>query len=302
MRAFYADEVTLPLPQGHRFPAEKYPRLRQRLLDRYPAEVLTLQFAPPASAEQIQRVHTVDYFRRVVEGELSKQEIRRIGIPWSKNLVERALRSVGASIHAAHAALEDGLAFNLGGGTHHAFTDHGEGFCVFNDLAIAARDLQAQGIAQRILIVDCDVHQGNGTAAIFRDDPNVFTFSIHGEKNFPFHKERSDLDVPLPSGTRDAEYLETLSHCLKKIEGLFQPEVVFYVAGADAYIHDRYGKMALSKAGLAERDSCVFIWCLNHGWPIMAVLGGGYARNIDDVVDIHALTVEIALASWEKIN
>ncbi len=302
MQAYYADEITLPLPEGHRFPAEKYPRLRQRLISRYPAEALRLIFAAPASAEQIQRVHTVDYYQRVVQGSLSQQEMRRIGLPWSQNLVERALRSTGGSIAAAHAALAEGLAINLGGGTHHAFADHGEGYCVFNDLAVAARELQAVHRIARILILDCDVHQGNGTAAIFRDDPDVFTCSIHGEKNFPFHKEQSDLDIPLPFGTQDEAYLHALRLGLQQVDERFQPEVVFFIAGADAYVHDRYGKLALSKLGLAQRDKMVFEWCHQHGYPVLVVLGGGYAKHVEDVVDIHAATVDIALGFFERMQ
>ncbi|HTP09765.1 MAG TPA: histone deacetylase, partial [Anaerolineae bacterium] len=216
MRIFKTDQFVLPLPEGHRFPVSKYALLRQRVEAARLVPPNDLIEAPAASDEEITRAHTAEYLRRVKNGELTEKELRRIGFPWSPQMVERSRRSSGATIAAARAALIDGAkcGVNLAGGTHHAFADRGEGFCVFNDAAIAARAVQAEGLAQRIVVIDCDVHQGNGTAKIFENDPSVFTFSIHGAKNFPFHKEASDLDVALPDGADDATYLAALHEAL----------------------------------------------------------------------------------------
>jgi acetoin utilization deacetylase AcuC-like enzyme len=248
----------------------------------------------PATDDQILRAHDDEYLRRVKNGELTPKEIRRIGLPWSPELVARARCSVGGTISACRVALRDGLAVSLAGGTHHAFRDHGQGFCVFNDSAIAARAMQAEGRVRRVVIVDCDVHQGNGTAAILADDPTIFTFSIHGARNFPFHKERSDLDIELEDGTEDGDYLEALQLGLARALELAEAELAIYLAGADPYAGDQFGRLALSKAGLAQRDRLVFELCRGAGLPVATVMAGGYGHQIEDTVDIHLATVRIA--------
>jgi len=265
-------------------------RVRQCGLFR-PEDIVTPHAASDAA---ILRVHTPDYLRRLEKGELTEKEIRRIGLPWSPELVLRARHSAGATIEACRAALEEGVAVNLGGGTHHAFPDHGQGYCVLNDAAIAVRAMQAEARAGRVLIVDCDVHQGNGTAAIFRDDSRVFTFSIHGENNFPLKKEASDLDIALPDGTRDHVYLAALREGLEQAFRRSKAELAIYLAGADGYEGDRFGRLKLSKSGLQERDQMVFSRCLDANLPIAVTMAGGYAPNIDDIVDIHFQTVRAA--------
>ncbi len=257
MKIFRTDEFSLPLPEGHRFPVTKYALLRQRVEAAGIAKPADLLAAPAAGDEEITRAHTAEYVRRVQNGELTGKELRRIGFPWSPQLVERSRRSSGATIAAARAALRDGakLGVNLAGGTHHAFADRGEGYCVFNDAAIAARAVQAEGLAQRIVIIDCDVHQGNGTAKIFENDPSVFTFSIHGAKNFPFHKETSDLDVALPDGADDATYLAALREALPIVLERAQADLAIYLAGADPYFDDAFGRMKLTKPGSAGTRS-----------------------------------------------
>lgn len=273
---------------------KKYALLRQRVAEDGRILGREMLVPAPASDDQIRLVHTADYLTRVTQGLLSEKEQRRIGFPWSPGMVERSRRSVGGTIAAGRAALLEGYAANLAGGTHHAYPDHGEGYCVFNDTAIAARVLQAEGRARQILIVDCDVHQGNGTAAIFANDPTVFTFSIHGAKNFPFHKETSDLDIALPDGCDDAAFLEALRGGL--IQALRQAEanLAFYIAGADPFAGDRLGRMALTKAGLAERDWLVFDFCRRASLPVAVVMGGGYAKQVEDTVDIHFQTIQLA--------
>jgi acetoin utilization deacetylase AcuC-like enzyme len=247
-----------------------------------------------ASDAEIIRAHDAGYLHRVQNGLLTPQEIRRIGFPWSPEMVERSRRSAGATIEACRAALEDGFAANLAGGTHHAFSDSGQGFCVFNDSAIAARATQAEGRARRVIIIDCDVHQGNGTAAILASDPSVFTFSIHGAKNFPFHKEHSDLDVELEDGADDAPYLAALEQGLGLALDRAQAEMAIYLAGADPFAGDRLGRLALTKAGLAARDRLVFDLCQAAGLPVAITMSGGYAPQIEDIVDIHFQTIREA--------
>lgn len=294
MKVYYCDDFTYPLPEGHRFPAAKYPLLRQRVAAELvpPCELL-----PPDAATdaQLLRVHEPAYLTRVINGTLDAKEVRRIGLPWSPELVERCRRSVGSSIAACRAALTDGVAASLTGGTHHAFPDHGEGFCVFNDVAVAARAMQDEGRARRIAVVDCDVHQGNGTAAIFAGDPSVFTFSIHGAKNFPLRKERSDLDIELPDGTGDDAYLEALEFGLERALALAAADLAVYIAGADPFSGDTLGRMALSKAGLAARDRLVLDACSRAGAPVAVVMGGGYARDVGDTVAIQLETVRITM-------
>jgi len=294
VRLFYTDVFVLPLPPGHRFPMEKYSRLREALLVGGEFSVNDFHLPPPASDAELARAHTPDYIAAVASGRLDEKAQKAIGFPWSPDMVERSRRSAGATLSACRAALEDGVAANLAGGTHHAFADHGEGFCVFNDAAVAARAMQAEGLAERILIVDCDVHQGNGTASILAGDERSFTFSIHGARNYPFTKEQSDLDIELPDGCSDAAYLSQLEAGLETAFALARPELVIYLAGADPYHDDRLGRLGLSFAGLAERDRRVFAHCRNRHLPVAIAMAGGYARQIDDTVRIHATTLGLA--------
>jgi len=293
MRIYYSDIFVLPLPDDHRFPMRKYGLLRELVAG---AELIArddLLMPLPASREEIERVHDVDYVQRVFAGELTAREQRVIGFPWSPALVVRSRQSAGATLAACRSALADGVSVNLAGGTHHAYPDHGQGFCVFNDGAIAARAMQAEGLAQRIVVIDCDVHQGNGTAAIFAHDPSVFTFSIHGANNFPFHKEASDLDVALPDGTGDDDYLAALQASLARLD-LPAFDLAIYLAGADPFVGDTLGRLSLSKRGLAERDCMVLEACRDAGLPVAVVMAGGYARQVEDIADIHFTTVRIA--------
>lgn len=295
MRLFYTDHFELPLPDGHRFPMSKYRRLRQRVSASPWAFGCELHVPDPATDGQLCLAHTTDYVRRVVSGQLTAAEIRRIGFPWSPAMVERSRRSTGATIAAGRAALADGMAVNLAGGTHHACADAGEGFCVFNDVAVAARVLQREGLIRRALVIDCDVHQGNGTAAIFADDDSVFTFSIHGAKSFPLRKCPSDLDVALPDETDDAAYLEALGGALDEIFAAADFDLAFYLAGADPFEGDRLGRMRLTKRGLQQRDQRVLARCRQHGLPVAIAMAGGYAHEIEDIVDIHAATIRTAV-------
>ncbi len=296
MRLFYTDVFVLPLPAGHRFPMEKYARLRQALLASGEFRESDFHLPPAVSDEELARAHDLDYIHRVSHGRLDDKAQKAIGFPWSAGMVERSRRSAGATLSACRAALEDGVAANLAGGTHHAFRDHGEGFCVFNDAAVAARAMQAEGLAGRILIVDCDVHQGNGTASILAGDDSIFTFSIHGARNYPFDKEQSDLDIELPDGCSDAAYLLRLEEGLHTAFDIAHPDLFIYLAGADPYHDDRLGRLGLSFAGLAERDRMVYAQCNARHVPVAIAMAGGYARNIDDTVRIHCTTLLLAQA------
>jgi acetoin utilization deacetylase AcuC-like enzyme len=300
MRIFYTDEFVVPLPAGHRFPMAKYGLLRERLLGSGLVRSDDFAVPPAASDTELALVHTTAYVRQVVDGTLGAAARRRIGLPWSPALVERARRSVGATVAAARWAAEQRLGITLAGGTHHAFADRGEGFCVFNDVAVAARLLQRDGAVQRVLIVDLDVHQGNGTARMFRDDATVFTFDMHAAGNFPFRKEAADLDLMLPDGTTDAAYLQALQDGLVRIPDPARFGIVFYLAGADPFTGDRLGRLAISKAGLAERDRLVFEFCRLHGLPVAVTMAGGYGRDIADTVDIQTETVRTALQVIEE--
>jgi acetoin utilization deacetylase AcuC-like enzyme len=269
---------------------EKYGRLRERVLARGEDD---LRVPDAATDAELERVHDAGYVRRVAAGALTAQEVRRIGFPWSPALVERSRRSVGGTTAAARAALEDGVAANLAGGTHHAFADRGEGFCVFNDVAVAARAMQAERRAARVVVLDLDVHQGNGTASIFRGDDSVFTLSVHGANNYPFRKAASDLDVELPDGTADEAFLEAVE---RGVRAALSPggDLAFYVAGADPFEGDRLGRLAVTKRGLAARDALLFDLCAGAGTPVAVVMSGGYARDVTDTVDIHDATVRHA--------
>jgi len=295
VRAFYHDQFVLPLPPGHRFPMVKYERLRSRLLAESVLDTSSLHVSPAADDEDLLRVHTPSYLDRLMAGSLSVAEQRRIGFPWSRRMVERSRRSVGGTLAASRAALDHGLGINLAGGTHHAYPDRGAGFCVFNDVAVAVRSLQADGRIRRALIVDCDVHQGDGTAAIFAGDPNVFTFSIHGARNYPHRKVPGDLDIGLADLSGDEEYLAPLSEGLWRSLAQANPEMIVYLAGADPFFDDRLGRLALSKGGLAQRDQMVLDACLGAGLPLAIVMAGGYARQIEDTVDIHLTTIRLAV-------
>lgn len=243
------------------------------------------------SLDQLRLVHDPGYIDAVLGGTLQPQALRRLGFPWRPELPERSLRTVQGTVEAAADALATGVGLNLAGGTHHAFAGRGEGYCVFNDLAVAIRALQREGRLTRAVVIDLDVHQGNGTASLFAGDPDVFTFSMHGARNYPFHKERSRLDVELDDGTTDADYLRRLDACLDEVLAESRAEVACYIAGADPFAGDRLGRLRLSIEGLRLRDRKVIHACRRRGIPLVAVLGGGYARDLGDLVTIHANTV-----------
>ncbi len=297
MKIFYTDHFVLPTPPGHRFPMSKYALLRERVS----TLVLTEMMAEPPAAtdDQLALAHDREYIHRVQAGALSEKEVRIIGFPWSLAMVERSRRSSGATIAAArHALTYCTCGINLAGGTHHAFADHGEGFCVFNDSAIAARLMQAEFGLSKVLIVDLDVHQGNGTARILHGDDSIFTFSIHGEKNYPVRKEKSDLDIELPDGCTDETYLAVLAKHLPLLLHEVEPQLVIYLAGADPYEGDRLWRLALSKAGLAQRDQFVLGTLHAANIPVTVSMAGGYAENVADIVDIHFNTVRTAHALY----
>ena len=299
MKAFTCDRFPIPLPDWHRFPMAKYARLRRRIEESgliSPGDILVPE---AATDEDLRLAHDPEYVRKAGGGGLSRDAVRVIGFPWTPALVERSRRSVGATIEACRRAFEDGVAVNLAGGTHHAFRDHGAGFCLFNDAAIAARVLQAEGKALRVVIIDCDVHQGDGTASIFADDPTVFTFSIHGARNYPLRKQASDLDVELDDGAEDSAYLEALDRGVTLALERAGADLAIYLAGADPFIHDRLGRLRVSKAGLAERDRLVFERCRSGGLPVALTMAGGYAEEVEDTVEIHYRTVAEAVASAE---
>lgn len=285
---------TFPLPGGHRFPIAKYERLREQVLIERIVAREALREPERATRDALLLVHTADYVDRFFDGGLTPSELRRLGFPWSHALVERSLRAVGGTCEAAAAALDHGVAMNLAGGTHHAFPDHGEGFCVFNDVAVAVRLLQRAGRVRRVAILDLDVHQGNGTNAVFTGDESVFTFSMHGGRNYPFHKVPGSLDIELDDGTRDDDYLERLADHLPDVLALSQADLVVYLAGADPHEGDALGRLALSFDGLARRDAFVIQLCREVGIPIAITIAGGYGRKLDDTVRIHVETARIA--------
>jgi acetoin utilization deacetylase AcuC-like enzyme len=305
MQVFSNDRFSIALPAGHRFPSPKYRLLRERVSAELPG--LRLREADPASDGELALVHTPDYVTAVAEGTLSAAAQREIGFPWSERMVERSRRSVGATIAAARAALDDGVAAQLAGGTHHASADKGSGYCVFNDVAVAARLMQAEWHRRhrrllRVWVTDLDVHQGNGTASIFRDDPTVFTLSLHGAKNFPFRKEAGDLDVELPDGCADDVYLAALDAALDEAwqrQAAQPPGLAFYLAGADPHQGDRLGRLALTAQGLAERDRRVFHCLARHRVPVAVTMAGGYGHDIAVTVGIQLETVRLAHAAWQ---
>lgn len=300
MKTFTYDQYTFPLPEGHRFPAPKYGLLRQTVAQL--TAPITFVEAPQATTAQLRRAHTAEYITNLENGRLTREEIRRIGLPWSPELITRVRYSVGATIAVGRTALQEGIAASLGGGTHHACSDHGEGFCLYNDTAVAARVLQAEGRVQRVIIIDCDVHQGNGTAEITTGDPTIFTFSIHGEKNFPFRKIPSDLDIGLPDDTGDAIYLAALENGLHTALDLAHADLALYIAGADPHIHDRLGRLALTTEGLAARDRLVLQMCQHRGLPVGVLMGGGYGRSLEETVALYTQTIAIAATHFPSAS
>lgn len=297
MRVYYCDHFELPLPEGHRFPIQKYEIARQKCVDLL-GDRIQLTVAPAVEISDLERVHDRDYISRVFAGSLSQLEQKRIGFPWSPKMLQRSRRSVGATLAAAHQAWQHGIAAHLSGGTHHAFHDAGQGFCVFNDVAVAARSIQQHFDAESVLIVDLDVHQGNGTASIFAEDDSVFTFSMHGDRNFPFRKTAGDLDIGLPDGVEDGAYLSILKDALEQ-QIPQHVDLVLYIAGADPFRLDRMGRLKLSKSGLRRRDEMVVRHFLERQIPIAMVMGGGYGP-VDDVADIHANSVAVAAECFEQ--
>lgn len=306
MKLYYSDRFVLPLPPGHRFPMSKYRLLRERVAAA--SEGYDACEAPAATDGELALAHSPNYVDAVARGLLDAAQEREIGFPWTPEMVERARRSVGATIAAARAALIDGegVAANLAGGTHHASAERGSGYCVFNDVAVAARLMQAEWhrtrrALLRVVVIDLDVHQGNGTAAIFQDDPTVFTFSMHGEKNFPFRKVASDLDVDLPDACADTDYLAALDRALETVwrrHAGQAPGLAFYLAGADPHENDRLGRLRLSAGGLAERDRRVFEALRERRIPVAVSMAGGYGRDIDQTVDIQWRSLQLARESW----
>ncbi len=306
MQAFYSDQFVLPLPEGHRFPMAKYRMLRDALVEHQPD--IRLMPAPTATDGELAYAHTPAYIAAIADGTVAPAVTREIGFPWSLAMAERARRSVGATLAAARVAMVEGLAANLAGGTHHAYADKGSGFCVFNDVAVSARVMQAEwgrryGAARpplQVAVIDLDVHQGNGTAHIFRNDPSVFTLSLHGDKNFPFRKETGDLDVPLPDGCADADYLWALDGALAEMETRCTPGFVIFLAGADPYEGDRLGRLKLSYAGLMARDRKVFDWCFSRRIPAVFVMAGGYGHRIEETVHAQRNTYQLASQTWRN--
>lgn len=294
MKIYYTDHFDLPLPDGHRFPMDKYRRLRQHIVRSEHHLQDTLIVPPAVTDQQLLSCHTERYVHAVCEGTLSHNEIRRIGFPWSTQMVERSRRSTGATLAASRAAIADGISVNLAGGTHHAMRDAGEGYCVFNDAAVTIRTLQRERLIQSACVIDLDVHQGNGTAEILADDRTAFTLSLHGAKNFPIRKSPSDLDVNLDDGTTDEEYITVLCEALQQIDKSGPFDLAIYLAGADPFEHDRLGRLSLTKNGLAERDRTVMQWCLARNLPLAIAMAGGYAPDVNDIVAIHGTTVQLA--------
>ena len=316
MQAFYADNFVLPLPDGHRFPMAKYKLLRDRVVQELPGVVMSQ--APAASDGELALAHNPDYIAAITHGTLLAPAQREIGFPWSLAMAERARRSVGATVAAARVVLglgsaspgqeSPGLAANMAGGTHHAYAHKGGGFCVFNDVAVAARLMQTEWARHfkntrpplQVAIIDLDVHQGNGTASIFAGDTSVFTMSLHGEKNFPFRKEASDIDMALPDGCGDLQYLEALDKALDELQMQFQPGLVLYLAGADPFEGDRLGRLKLSYDGLEARDRRVFDWAWQRRIPLAFCMAGGYGVKIDETVQVQVNTYQVAFEYWQR--
>lgn len=294
LNAWSSARYSIPLPDGHRFPIEKYALLADGVVADGLISRAQVHEPDRASPEELRLVHSDDYIERFTEGKLTNDELRRLGFPWSPYLVERSWRSVGGTCAAAESALTDGIAINLAGGTHHAFPSYGEGFCVFNDVAVAVRSLMRRGKIRRATIVDLDVHQGNGTHETFRGDESVFTFSMHGRRNFPYNKVAGSRDVELEDGTGDETYLALLEEELPRVLHESQPDVVLYLAGADPHEGDRLGRLKLTLQGLARRDHFVLRSCREVGIPVAITMAGGYGREISTTVEVHKNTVRAA--------
>ncbi|HZX41316.1 MAG TPA: histone deacetylase [Myxococcaceae bacterium] len=298
MRVFHSDHHVVPLPPGHRFPMGKYRLLREALLASGVLQADELVPSELVDVQSLLRVHTPRWVRAVLDNRLTEAEQRRLGFPWSPELVLRSRAAVGGTCSAAVRALAEGIGGNLAGGTHHAFPDHGEGYCVFNDIAVSIRALQAAGSIRRALVVDLDVHQGNGTAAVFEGDPEVFTFSMHGERNFPFRKQRSSLDIALADGAGDEVYLDVLARHLPRVVEAARPDLLYYQAGVDPLAEDTLGRLSLTHAGLEARDAFVLEAAQRSGVPVVVTLGGGYARPLEATVRAHIGTYRAARMVW----
>lgn len=296
----YHPNYVVPMPPDHRFPMEKFKKLYELLLSDHIADPDQFHIPDRPSQTWIELVHTSDYVNAYCSGTLDPKAQRRIGLPWSPELVNRTCTAVGGTILTAQLALKSGLACNTAGGTHHAFPSYGSGFCIFNDLAIASRVLQKLGLVEKILIVDLDVHQGDGTALIFQSDPSVFTFSMHCEVNFPGTKQQSDLDVPLPEGMEDDEYLQTLAQYLPDLLSEIKPDLVLYDAGVDPHLGDRLGKLALTDSGLYRREMQVLTTCVSQGFPVACVIGGGYAEDMEALVYRHSIVHRAASEVFQQ--
>ena len=296
MELWTHDRWRFPLPPRHRFPIDKYPLLRARILEDGIARAEEIHETEPVPWAVLERVHDAALLARIRDGELTVREERGLGLPWSPALVERGRRAVAGTLAAARHALERGVAMNLGGGTHHAGHAFARGYCLFNDVVATLGELRAAGLAQRALVIDCDVHQGDGTADLLGGDPHAFTVSLHGARNYPFQRVPSDLDVDLASGTGDADYLEALDGALDVALRRCTPDIAFYLAGADPWEGDRLGRLALTKPGLRERDERVLDRLLGAGARVCVVLAGGYAEDVRDTVDINAATAAAVAA------
>lgn len=294
MRVSYSPGYVADIPRNHVFPMKKFSGLHAYLIDK--GIISQSEVVEPSLVDfsNLITAHTERYAKAVWTGDLDKREIRRMGLPWSKSLAIRSRLAVQGTINAGLMALQDGVAGNLAGGTHHSMPDHGEGFCVYNDVAVAVKVLQQSMWVNRVLVVDCDVHQGNGTAFIFQDNPDVFTFSIHGEKNYPFKKPPSDLDIGLPDKTRDKEYHKLLISALDKIESEFKPDLVFYLGGIDPLESDHFGRLSLTLAGLRERDRIVIEHFTQKEYPLVLLLSGGYSPTLEETVIAHSQMYEVA--------
>ncbi len=296
LRLYYCDHFEIPLPPGHKFPMRKYKMVREALrADGY----FEFRESPLAEFESITLAHDPGYVSAFLSGDIAPAMIRRIGFTWSVGLVKRTLASIGGTIAAAESALKDGFSGGLAGGTHHAFRGEGAGFCVFNDAAVAIASLRARDMIQRACVVDLDVHQGDGTAKMFEDDPDVFTISVHGKDNFPFRKQFSKLDIDLPDGTGDEEYLAVIPHVMERAAE-FGPDIIFYQSGVDGLASDKLGRLALTHAGLRRRDELVMSACLDHGIPCAITLGGGYSDPVEPTVEAHANTFRTAAVVYSK--
>lgn len=289
-RLYYSPYYYADIGEGHVFPIRKFELALKQLVAEGTVLESEIAAPEPASEKDLLLVHTEDYISRLIAGQLTPKEIRKLGLPWSQSLVRRSLHAISGTINAARRAMVDGVSSNLAGGTHHAYPDRGEGFCVLNDVAVSIEVLKRDGLASRFLVIDCDVHQGDGTAFIFADEPDVFTFSMHGAKNYPLFKQTSSLDIELADGTGDDDYLATLGEALKRV-AVHNADIIFYLAGADPYEGDKLGRLALTIDGLRRRDEMVLEYARDRDIPVVTTMSGGYAADISDTVEIHCNTI-----------